>query len=762
MEQSNKEITKTQKNKTALIIKVVLAVLLLASSAYLLKSDVWTFWTWWLLAGVMGFAAMPVTGRLFGRFEDKGWIFSKVLAIAVTGYITWFLVSIKLLPFGTITCVGVTIVCALICFFLLRKQSGKKIECFPVESISLIYWEELLFFVAFLIWTYVAGFRPAAYGTEKFMDYGFMEAMMRSTSLPATDIWYSQGHINYYYGGQYFAVFLTKLSHTKVELTYNLMRTFVAGLAFAMPFSLVYQMMADRMKGQQKSERIRKGLPYISGFTAGIAVSIAGNMHYVIYAVIIPWIEKLTGQEVSSYWFPDATRYIGYNPYREEDRTIHEFPCYSFVLGDLHAHVVNIMFVLLVIALLYVWLRGVRKKTVPAETSMKDGNFWKEQLLMPHLLVVSILLGMFQWTNFWDFVIYYVVTLGTVLFANIIRFPGKIKKIVTVTVAQMVEIYLIAYATVIPFTIQFDTMVDGVALAKYHSYFYQLLVLWGLPAILVITFVIAMLWEKLRKMENKSLYRLMKSVRTADLFAVIMGLCAIGLVVIPEIVYVRDIYENGNARANTMFKLTYQAYIMFALTMGYAIYRLLAVTKQNIFKMISGICLFFLIWTVGYFGRSVTSWCGNVLDPSGYQGLYALGYLETDFSEDVSAIKWLKENIKGAPVVLEANGDSYSGYERVSASTGLPTILGWYVHEWLWRNDTDDLNQKRADVETIYTSQDEHLIRSLLGEYHVSYIFVGSKEREKYEDSLNDTMLQSLGTVVFSDETSGTYIVQVD
>ena len=762
MEQSNKEITKTQKNKTALIIKVVLAVLLLASSAYLLKSDVWTFWTWWLLAGVMGFAAMPVTGRLFGRFEDKGWIFSKVLAIAVTGYITWFLVSIKLLPFGTITCVGVTIACALICFFLLRKQSGKKIECFPVESISLIYWEELLFFVAFLIWTYVAGFRPAAYGTEKFMDYGFMEAMMRSTSLPATDIWYSQGHINYYYGGQYFAVFLTKLSHTKVELTYNLMRTFVAGLAFAMPFSLVYQMMADRMKGQQKSERIRKGLPYISGFTAGIAVSIAGNMDYVIYAVIIPWIKKLTGQEVSSYWFPDATRYIGYNPYREEDRTIHEFPCYSFVLGDLHAHVVNIMFVLLVIALLYVWLRGVRKKTVPAETSMKDGNFWKEQLLMPHLLVVSILLGMFQWTNFWDFVIYYVVTLGTVLFANIIRFPGKIKKIVTVTVAQMVEIYLIAYATVIPFTIQFDTMVDGVALAKYHSYFYQLLVLWGLPAILVITFVIAMLWEKLRKMENKSLYRLMKSVRTADLFAVIMGLCAIGLVVIPEIVYVRDIYENGNARANTMFKLTYQAYIMFALTMGYAIYRLLAVTKQKIFKMISGICLFFLIWTVGYFGRSVTSWCGNVLDPSGYQGLYALGYLETDFSEDVSAIKWLKETIKGTPVVLEANGDSYSGYERVSASTGLPTILGWYVHEWLWRNDTDDLNQKRADVETIYTSQDENLIRSLLGEYHVSYIFVGSKEREKYEDSLNDTMLQSLGTVVFSDETSGTYIVQVD
>nr|WP_294665269.1 DUF2298 domain-containing protein [uncultured Blautia sp.] len=757
MEQRSKKILNIQ-----MIIKLVLAAVMLGLSVFLLKGDVWTFWTWWLLAAVMGFAAMPVTGRLFWRFEDKGWIFSKVLAIAATGFITWLLVSIRLVPFHTLTCVGVTIACAVSCLFLLKKESREKLECFPVDNISLIYWEEMLFFAAFLMWTYLAGFHPAAYGTEKFMDYGFMEAMMRSNVLPARDLWYSQGHINYYYGGQYFAVFLTKLSHTKVELTYNLMRTFVAGLAFIMPFSLVYQMMTDRMKGQLKSERIMRGIPFAAGVTAGTAVSIAGNMHYVIYARIIPLIEKLTGQEVSSYWFPDATRYIGYNPYREEDRTIHEFPCYSFILGDLHAHVVNIMFVLLIIALLYVWLRGVRKKTVPVDVTMKEKGFWKEQLFMPHLLVVSVILGMFQWTNFWDFVIYYTVTLGTVLFANIIRFQGKIKKILAVTVAQMLEIYLIAYLVILPFTLQFDTMVDGVGIAKYHSYFYQLMVLWGLPAVLVITFIAAILWEKLRNMEHKSLYRLMKAIRTADLFAILLGICAIGLVVIPELVYVRDIYENGNARANTMFKLTYQAYIIFALTMGYGIFRLLVVSKQKLFKIISGICLFFLTWTVGYFGISVDSWFGNVLDTSKYQGLYALGYLETDFPEDAAAIQWLKENIKGAPVVLEANGDSYTGYERVSASTGLPTILGWYVHEWLWRNDTDDLNRKRDDIAAIYTSEDELQVRNLLNEYDVSYIFVGSKEKEKYEDTLNNELLQSLGEIMFMDEDSGTYIVKVD
>ncbi len=740
--------------------RVFLAAALAGLSAYLLKGDVWTFWTWWMLAFLMGMLAMPVTGRLFAGFEDKGWIFSKILAIAVTGFLTWLLVAVKLLPFTAVSCIGVSVVCGILCILLYFYQMKKGVDCLPAGRGTLIFREDILFFIFFLLWTYVAGFRPEAHGTEKFMDYGFMEAMMRSSTLPARDLWYSEGTINYYYGGQYFAVFLTKLTGSKVELTYNLMRTFVAAFAFTLPFSLVYQMTVDGLKDRLTGKK--RCIPTLAGVLAGLSVSIAGNMHYVVYCKIIPWIQKLQGETPDSYWFPDATRYIGYNPVNEQDKTIHEFPCYSFVLGDLHAHVVNIMFVLLVIALLYVWLRGVRKKTVPVEISMKDGKFWKKQLLMPHLLVISVLLGMFQWTNFWDFVIYYVVTLGTVLFVNIIRFQGKIKKIIVVTFAQMAEIYLIAYLVILPFTLQFDTMVDGIGIAKYHSYFYQLLVLWGLPTVLTITFVITILWEKLRGMEHKSLYRLMKAIRTADLFAIIMGLCAIGLVVIPEFVYVRDIYENGNARANTMFKLTYQAYIMFALTMGYGIYRLLAVSRQKVFKIISGICLFFLIWTVGYFGKSVDSWFGKVLNPSGYQGLYALGYLDTDFSEDVSAIQWLKENIKGAPVVLEANGDSYSGYERVSAATGLPTILGWYVHEWLWRNDTDDLNRKQADIMSIYTSQDETQVRALLTEYGVSYIFVGSKEREKYEDSLNNALLQSLGEIVFMDEDSGTYIVKVD
>ena len=125
------------------------------------------------------------------------------------------------------------------------------------------------------------------------------------------------------------------------------MRTMVAAFAFVLPFSLVRQMLEDRWKEK------KRGLAAAGGVLAGTAVSLAGNMHYVLFGKLIPWIREIfqipfDGKE---YWFPNSTRYIGYNPEVINDKTIHEFPSYSFILGDLHAHVVNLMFVLLVVGI---------------------------------------------------------------------------------------------------------------------------------------------------------------------------------------------------------------------------------------------------------------------------------------------------------------------------------------------------------------------------------------------------------------------------
>lgn len=712
-------------------MKILIGILLAWLTIFLIRDDSKTFLSWWLAIWVLGCAFMPLTGVLFAGFQDRGWLFSKAIAVAVSGYLTWVLVTAGGLKFTALTCMGVTFVCVAanvaLAVFLKRKNR----YVLPVGASDLIFLEEVILYVAFLLWTYVAGFHPEAHGVEKFMDYGFMEAMMRSTELPATDMWYGQEPMNYYYGGQYYAVFLTKLTGTQVSSTYHLMRTFVAGMAFALPFSLVRQVAADYYG------KAKRFLPACSGLLAGAAVSLAGNMHYVIYGKLLP----LLGKREDDYWFPNSTRYIGHDP-ENMDRTIHEFPSYSFILGDLHAHVVNVFFVLTVIALLYAWIK--RGKYSEKKTFMQ----WP-------LLMCGVFIGIFQWTNTWDFAIYYVVICGVCFFGNLRRFQDW-KRGISASVVQWAEVLILGLVVPLPFTLLFDSsMAQGVKLAQNHSAFYQFCVLWALPAVLVLFYLVKLFLErgKCKPLEW------LKRTEASDLFMAVLCLCALGLIVLPEIVYVKDIYEETSARSNTMFKLTYQAFILFGISLGFILVRFLAAKSQKwLFRAVGLVGTVGVLLTVGYTGTGVVQWDGEVWKREGYRGLDCTAYLETQYPQDAAAIRWLKANVAGSPIVLEANGDSYSDYCRVSAMTGLPTILGWYTHEWLWRNDTADLNEKSAQIETIYTSTDEAQVRSLLEVYNVAYIFVGQMEREKYPN-LNEEMLRSLGTAVFDDEA---LIIQVE
>ena len=716
--------------------KLLAAGLLIGVAFWLLGSDFFTFMIWWEILWILGLVFMPITAQIFKGFDDNGWMYSKVIAIVICGYGVWILTSIKVVHFTTLSSVVITTLCggSSIAYGIYGKQR----KVFPWKHMELVYWEEVIFFVVFLLWTYMAGFHPAAHGTEKYMDFGFMKSMMRSTTLPSEDMWYAGKAFNYYYGGQYFAVFLTKLTGTKVEITYNLMRTMIAAFAFVLPFSLVRQMLKDKL-----GKRGRAWITDFGGILAGLSVSMSGNLHYIIYGKIF----TLLGIR-EDYWFPSTTRFIGFDPPVTGDETIHEFPSYSFVLGDLHAHVINVFFVLAVLGILYAWIKR------------NSGKSWKQK----EIFLLGLFLGIFLFSNTWDFMIYYVVICGTLFFGNLKRYLNStdMRTGIKWSVVQWIELLLTAVLISLPFHLQFKSvMVQGIGIVKIHTAFYQFCVLWAFPLLICGLFVVSTLIKN-RNFTNKKNRNLFYKINVSDLYGVVLSLCAMGLILIPEIVYVRDIYEKTAPRANTMFKLTYQAYMLFGMTMGYGIFRMLVAARKKVFKVVSVIGLVLLCWTFGYFGNSVYAWFGKVWEPSEYKGLNATSFLSNDFTEDVAGIKWLKKNVKGSPVVLEANGDSYSGYERVSAMTGLPTVLGWYVHEWLWRDDTADLNEKSADIESIYTSSDEEYVKELLEEYDVSYIFVGSKEREKYGEALNEDVLKSLGEVVFQDEVYSTYILKVN
>ncbi|MCI9546730.1 MAG: hypothetical protein HFH60_08615 [Lachnospiraceae bacterium] len=711
-------------------VKALIMVFLVGLSIFLLGEDCKTFLVWWMAIWIMGCMFMPLTGMLFAGFRDKGWLFSKVIAIAVTGYAVWAPVTLGALKFTSGTCQAVVILCIAANLALLYWQRRHKRNVLPGDEIHLIFGEEVILYLAFLLWTYVAGFHPQAHGVEKFMDYGFMEAMMRSVELPATDMWYSQEPMNYYYGGQYYAVFLTKLTGTRVSSTYHLMRTLVAGMAFALPFSIVRQVTEDYYR------KARKFLPVWAGLLAGVAVSLSGNMHYIIYGKILPWL----GKAKEDYWFPSSTRYIGHDP-ENMDRTIHEFPSYSFILGDLHAHVVNVFFVLTVVGLLYAWMKR----------RQYDRN---RAFLQWPLLMCGVFLGIFQWTNTWDFAIYYVVACGVCFFGNLARFRDW-KKGLSFSVAQWVQMLLLGIVMALPFTLQFDSsMAQGVRLTSNHSALYQYCILWGFPVILVGIYLLKLFLERGKCPPLQWLGK----TRRQDVFIAVLCLCALGLIVLPELVYVRDIYEETSARSNTMFKLTYQAFILFGISLGFILIRFWADKAHKWVRAVGVVGIVGVLLTAGYTVTAVKQWNGRVWDRQDYQGLNATAYLEDQYPQDAPAIRWLQENVKGDPVVLEANGDSYSDYCRVSAMTGLPTILGWYTHEWLWRENTDDLNEKSAQIERIYTSADQEEVQGLLEEYQVEYIFVGQMEREKYP-ALNEALLRSLGEAVFDDES---LIIHVD
>lgn len=764
----------------------------LAIGRSFLKEEFSDVMTWWFTLIVLGASCIPLTNLLFSGFHDGGFLFSKAIGLALSGWLLWAMSSLHILKFTRANCIiVVAFVLALNvagCVLIKKIPAVKnwvnkvtvKSENDTTKKVVLALTYELIFLVVLLVGCYVKCYKPEAYGTEKFMDYGFMTSMMRTEYMPPEDFWAAGTNLNYYYMGQYMATFVTKLSGVAVNSGYNLALMMLMAFCFVLSYSIIYEVMhmTVKLRNEKKREQIRNGADnvvelgtgfttfvcHVAGALAGTAVTFAGNMHYTIYAKIIPAIKNMLEMEVTGYWFPDATRYIGHHP-ETEDKTIHEFPSYSFVLGDLHAHVTNIMFVLTVLGILFAWLL-YRKERMDAVKSGKEAapySRWLE-VFHPSIIALGFFIGLFQITNYWDFPIYFVVSGAIILFSNAVIHKFK-KETLLLTACHAVVVLGLSFAVSLLFNLKFESMARGIALCVDHTPLYQLLVLWGLPVTVLVCYLISTICKKKdeepyqRKKDSMPLlFQFINRLSLPELFVITIGLCAAGLVLMPEIIYVIDIYSGAHKRANTMFKFTYQAFIMFGMMMGYVITKFVLMAKNGKQIACGVITGFLLLGTVGYLGQSVESWFGDIKDETRFEGLDAAAFVDGENIYDSEAVDWINENIDGRPVMLEAHGASYTYANRISVLTGLPTILGWHTHEWLWKDSYDWVEARKADVQTIYTSTDAAAVKELLNTYEVSYIYVGDEERKAY--TVNDELLKSLGNIVFENE--GVYILKVN
>ncbi|MFA6369212.1 MAG: DUF2298 domain-containing protein, partial [Candidatus Shapirobacteria bacterium] len=684
-------------------------------------ADLTLIFSWWFLIFTLGLISLPFTFFIFQKFWDKGYLFSKIISLVISTYLIFVGGVFKILTFTKINILLILLLLFFINIFFLRQKNNFKLFLKTIKEKSKIFlFEEILFFSILVIWSLIRAFNPSIEGLEKFMDWGFINSILRSNFLPATDMWFSGETINYYYFGHIIFAVLTKLSNISSSITYNLSIATVAALTFSFAFSLS----SNLAFVTKKIINIKKVI--IIGFISAMILSFGGNLHpiYKIIKINIKENSKLTLtkkaiiESTNKYWYPDATRFIGHDP-DIKDKTIHEFPVYSFVVADLHGHMNDIPIILFFMAFLLA------------------SSFYTSSLINYFVVIVSgFTLSISYMTNAWDFAIYGLLFAIFTLFLNL---KDNSKLAIKKTLINGFFTILIWFIFSLPFSLSFTPIGEGVKISDSHSPFYQLFILYGGFWLIILPFIFLLI----KKIKNKN-WKL--KIENSDLFVLAAILTATILIIIPEIIYLKDIYIYEHRRANTMFKLTYQAFIMYSLVSGYVFYKTKSLLKKRLSKFLY-LLLFFLIFSIHliypYFAIKSFYFLNH------YQSLWGLNYLKDNYPSNLEAIDWINKNIPGQPVMLEAVGDSYTTFNQISVATGLPTVQGWIVHEWLWRGGYDKPKARQDDVQKIYESEDLNRLKNLIKKYNINYIFVGDKEYEKYPDINEKNFIDIGGQIIF-------------
>jgi len=348
------------------------------------------------------------------------------------------------------------------------------------------------------------------------------------------------------------------------------------------------------------------------------------------------------------------------------------------------------------------------------------------------------------------------------------------------------------------FNSKFDMIANSLAKTVDQSPIYQFLILWGTHILFALILIAVTIFSrKTSQVEHdiddkyipeNAAARFFAKMNPADIFMSGIAVVSFLLLAAPEIFYVRDIYSGSYKRSNTMFKFTFEAFVLLSLVLAYSFFRFLCIrikSRPQLYTFTAGaLILSLMIFIPMHYPFAAIVQRTGPISLNNYIGLDGTAALKTkdslqltsgagDLASYSNAIEWLNTNVKGTPSICEAFGNSYTDNCVVSAYTGLPTVIGWQTHEWLWHfqgvvNSSGELvsipgkdvwknilTPRQTDVRTIYTSESITEVQRLLRKYNVTYLIVGDLERTQYVD-IKDSVLTKLGTRVF--ESGSLYI----
>ena len=696
---------------------------------------------WWLVLEVIGLISFPLVSRVCSHLGDRGYAISKIVGLVIWIYFVWMIASLKLLPFGYPNLFISLLLMALISLYIGRKNL--LIRNWPRRKIVLT---DLVFTIFFVFFVLIMVGRPDIYyggAGDSFFNHAFTQSIGRGGFFPPLDPWFAGETISYYYGGHVLVTALSKVAMVPLPVAFNLAQAMFLSLAAGACYGLGFNLTTKKRYGLLTALFV-----CIVGFASGVLQLLAfiinqdvWGYHASSVSSFIEWL--LWFDFMHAGWLIEGALTL--------------YPYYSFLMSDLHSYFMSMPFQVMFITLMFAWFQKSR---------CRDGiTDWYNIL---EICILGVCLGFFCILNTWEYPTY---IFFTVLAFVILRISPSIRG----TVAIPVMIVALSFVLYMPHLISGDDngvkglemVVTRTSIGRFLEFgalflfatLSLLLILWireiicnksrSWIAIFVSTTIIIIvaitviaifvgfpLLVVVVPFGLLSLYFISKSKpRTPREFMLLLFIISAALIFMGEFIAIDDALGVPYERFNTIMKVYMQLWIFFGISAAGAVFYVLSyIGRKTRIMWLSVLAVFILVSLIHPLASTTSLLSGRNTSWGATRGtLDGMAYIERENKGDYDAIKWINKNIDGSPVILEAVKEGAELVARISTFTGLPTVLGEEFPEAFWGRG-HEVYERSEDVARIYSTGNNSEALDLLKKYDVKYIYIGTKEQEKYDE----------------------------
>ena len=471
-----------------------------------------SFLSWYILITLLGWITFPLAYRLFPALSDRGYTLSRALGLLIWGYVFWLFASLGIaqndiggLLLGLVILGGLS---AWAFFSLNSPISNSPLLLFLQSNRRLILTTEILFLIAFALMAFIRSANPEIVGTEKPMELMMIHGTLNSPTFPPRDLWLSGYSISYYYFGYVMTSMLAMFTGTPATMAFNLMIALVFSLSAVGAYGILYNLLAlthlPIANHQSETPALAPGasvenrqLSILSPLIAPLFLLLVSNAEgflEVLHARGLfwkagnnfwTWLDILELRDAPSQtlsWIPQRVGWWWWRASRvimDYDLkgnwtldVINEFPAFSYILGDLHPHVLSMPFVLLAVAVaLNLFLGGWRGQI--------DLYFGQLHINKTGFLLMALLLGGLAFLNTWDILIAGALIVFSYALARV-REAGWGWERIEDALLLGIPVMVTAYVMYLPFFIGFDSQAGGlVPNFMFPTRGAQLWVMWG-------------------------------------------------------------------------------------------------------------------------------------------------------------------------------------------------------------------------------------------------------------------------------------------